>query len=443
MSRAIPTNIWGNENLNPITADVIQNHVEELKSKSEPNNVLKAGFNDSPGYGVQPDYKGRYDFFMSEYVQYDIEIPKELKAEFEFLKGFFRAENEGYNILRAKYKIDVREAIPPPQIAWSLANTTSEGETVLGTLGDFGLIIGKAKSRKSFYVSIALSAALSNNLVLNRFRGHLPHEQNEVVYFDTEQSKYYVQKAVKRICKQINEPEPHNLHAFHLRSLTPAERLQFIENEIYNNDKIGFVVIDGIKDLVTSINDESEATMIASKLLKWSEERNIYILVVLHQNKSDTNARGHIGTELINKAQTVLSVTKAEGDNDISIVEPQQCRDKEPEIFAFEINEFGLPVVAENFEIRTETVKNKFNVTDMGGFQMYSLLNEVYSKGNSFSYSELTIQIKIAYKNQFKKDIGTNRAKELITVCKNNNWILQDKPKAPYTLGKYQNDVDF
>ena len=35
MSKAIPTNIWDNEDLNPITADVIQNHVEELKSKSE------------------------------------------------------------------------------------------------------------------------------------------------------------------------------------------------------------------------------------------------------------------------------------------------------------------------------------------------------------------------------------------------------------------------
>lgn len=33
MSKAIPTNIWDNEDLNPITADVIQNHVEELEQK--------------------------------------------------------------------------------------------------------------------------------------------------------------------------------------------------------------------------------------------------------------------------------------------------------------------------------------------------------------------------------------------------------------------------
>lgn len=35
MSKAISANIWDNENLQPITADVIQKHVEQLKGKSE------------------------------------------------------------------------------------------------------------------------------------------------------------------------------------------------------------------------------------------------------------------------------------------------------------------------------------------------------------------------------------------------------------------------
>ena len=357
-----------------------------------------------------------------------------------------QSEQSVHEINRIRYKIDVNEVIPKPQIAWSLTNTKSKGEAILGTLGDFGLIIGKAKSRKSFFISIAVSTALGNDAILNRFKSYLPPDKNEVIYFDTEQSKYYVQKAVKRICTQVNQPEPKNLHAFHLRSLNPAERLQFIETEIYSNDNIGFVVIDGIKDLVTSINDESEATMIASKLLKWSEERNIYILTVLHQNKSDNNARGHIGTELINKAQTVLSVTKAENDSNISIVEPLQCRDIEPEIFAFEINEFGIPIIAENFEIRTETNKNKFDVTNIEDFKKYQLLTEVFSKGESFSYSKLVEQIVIAYKNQFKNSIGINRTKLLITDCSNNGWLKQEKDKAPYTLGAFQkveNDVIF
>ena len=347
---------------------------------------------------------------------------------------------------RKKYKIDVNEVIPKPQIAWSLTNTKSEGEAILGTLGDFGLVIGKAKSRKSFFVSIAVSTALGNDYILGRFKSYLPPNKNEVLYFDTEQSKYYVQKAVKRICTKVDQPEPKNLHAFHLRSLTPFERLKFIEDEIYSNNKIGFVVIDGIKDLVTSINDESEATMIASKLLKWTEERNLYILTVLHQNKSDLNARGHIGTELINKAQIVLSITKAENDVNISIVEPQQCKDKEPEAFAFEIDENGIPIEAENYELRTETNKNKFDVTNLPDYKKHQILNEVFSKGESFSYGKLVEQIQIASKNQFKNTIGTNRTKLLITDCTNKGWLMQEKYKAPYTLGTFQkvkNDMIF
>lgn len=363
----------------------------------------------------------------------DLSNPATILNHIEGLKASHQSERE-------KYKIDVREEIPRPQIAWSLRNTKTEDYATLGTLGDFGLIIGKAKSRKSFFINIAISTALGKDLILNRFKSYLPQDKNEVIYFDTEQSRYYVQMAVKRICTQINEPEPQNLTTFHLRSKSPSERLRFIEDEIYSNDKIGFVVIDGIKDLVNSINDESEATMIASKLLKWTEERNIYILTVLHQNKSDTNARGHIGTELINKAQTVLSITKAENDENISIVEPQQCRDKEPEIFAFEINEFGIPVIAENFELRTETKKNKFDVTDLAAHKKYQLLTEVFSKGESFSYSKLIEQLQIAYKNQFKSNLGMNRTKLLITDCSNNGWLLQEKAKAPYTRGEFKAD---
>lgn len=363
------------------------------------------------------------------------------ESEFQQRQNEIKIERiEQHKKERLKYKIDVNEAIPKPQIAISLANTKTDGFAILGTLGNFSVIIGKAKSKKSFFINIAVSTALSNDFILERFKSDLPHDKSEVLYFDTEQGKYHVQKAVKRICIQINQPEPENLHTYFLRSLTPSERLQFIENEIYSNNNVGFVVIDGIKDLVTSINDEEQATNIASKLLKWTEERNIHIVCVLHQNKSDTNARGHIGTELINKAETVLEVAKAENDTNISIVTPQQCRNKEPEVFAFEINDYEIPIIAENFELRTETKKNRFDVTNLEDFKKYQLLTEVFSKGESFSYGKLVEQIIIAYQSQFNSSIGTNRAKILITDCSNNGWLLQEKAKAPYTLGKFQED---
>lgn len=339
-------------------------------------------------------------------------------------------------LLAKTLEVNVKEKLQPPQIAWTLSNTKTNGYNILGTLGNFSLITGKAKSRKTFFISIAVSAAASKDLILNRFRGDLPPEQNEVLYFDTEQGKYHVQQALKRICEQIKIDEPSNLHVYSLRSKTPEERLQIIEALIYDNEKVGFVVIDGIRDLITSINDEEQASMISTKLLRWTEERNIHIVTVLHQNKSDNNARGHLGTELINKAETVLSVTKDEGNDSISIVEPQQCRNIEPETFAFEIAN-GLPAIPLNYEIKTETKKSSFDLTSLGDDIEYKILTEVFRNGTSFTYKNLITQIQLAYKKELKKALGKNKAVDLCTYCKNKGWLLQEKPKAPYTLGSF------
>lgn len=341
---------------------------------------------------------------------------------------------------RKQFLIDPLEELQPPQTAWGLKNTLNDEVAILGTMGNFSLIIGKAKAKKSFFVNIAVSCALSKDEILNRFIGELSKDKNQVIYFDTEQGKYHVQLAVKRICKQLNVSNPKNLKTYHLRSLTPAERLQFIESEIYSNDSIGFVVIDGIKDLVTSINDEAEATMITSKLLKWTEERNIHILTVLHQNKGDTNARGHIGTELQNKAETVLSITKAESNPEVSTMKAEACRNREPETFSFEINEDGLPVEVLNFEPSIKKEKG-FDIHNIEDYKLYKLLLECFSKESEINYSELVRKVKTAYSSQMSGSIGDNRAKDIISKCKDNEWLCQTEKKKPYTLLPFDDGI--
>ena len=62
--------------------------------------------------------------------------------------------------------------------------------------------------------------------------------------------------------------------------------------------------LDGIKDLITDINDAVQATQIMEHLMSLAQRGNCCIVNVLHQNKSesDRNMRGSIGTELTNKA---------------------------------------------------------------------------------------------------------------------------------------------
>ncbi len=361
--------------------------------------------------------------------------PKELLNNVSNLANGHREE------LRIKLEgleVKASDEIRPPETAW-IQDIEGREAVILGTLGNFSMIIGKAKSRKSFFLNIAVSAVLSDDKLMNQFKGCLPAGKNIVLYFDTEQSKYHVQKALQRICRQIHVEEPKSLKVFGLRSEPPSERLQLIEYAITSTENLGFVVIDGIKDLITSINDEAEATMIASKLLKWTEEQNIHIVTVLHQNKGDNNARGHIGTELVNKAETVLSVSKHEKDKEISTVEAEQCRNREPEPFAFRIvNE--LPALIEDFEFKQITSREKTALQELPTYRQRTILHTVFSKNESYMYGELVRQIKLTAEHEIGEKFGENRVKHFITHCKNEGWILQQGEKKAYTLASIVNE---
>jgi hypothetical protein len=368
-------------------------------------------------------------------------LNNDLREDFKDFDDFDEAQEaapEKANIknkaYRDTFRVSATEELKPPEIALSLYGS------ILGTLGNFSLIIGKAKAKKSFLICMVVAVALIDDLLHGIFQSSLPPGQDQVLYFDTEMSKYHVQLAVRRICSQIGISEPKNLHVFHLRSLPPAERLKFIEAEIYSNDNIGFVVIDGIKDLITSINDEDQASMIASKLLKWTEERNIHVVTVLHQNKGDTNARGHVGTELINKAETVLSVTVLEHDKEVSIVEPQQCRNREPESFAFKIDENGLPYIISEFETEKPKKESPNNIYALEYEKLYELISDAFSNDFEIKYAELVRRVKISYNKVIGLSIGDNKARDVISLCKGNGFVDQRAEREPYRLLPFSHD---
>ena len=241
--------------------------------------------------------------------------------------------------------------------------------------------------------------------------------------------------ALKRICTLVGIKEPTNLHVYGLRSLNPIERLELIEYAIYNTENLGIVFIDGIKDLITSINDEEQATMIVSKLMKWSEERNILITTVLHQNKGDNNARGHIGTELNNKAETVLSISKSTDNEMVSIVAPEMCRNLEPQSFAFEIDNNGIPYISD-FEINNKPLK-KLSKKELFETYKIEILTDIYNTSSDIGigYGQLLDHFKRAFLNKSTESIGDNNAKDYIKELIETSYILKSQTDNKYYLG--------
>jgi len=336
------------------------------------------------------------------------------------------------------YGIDILEVIPPPEIAWEIRDDNSEKFNTLGTLGNFSLIKGKAKSKKSFFINMAIATAVGKGLLQNKLRGPLKEDFNQVLYFDTEQSKYHVQKAVKRVCTQIGVGIPSNLNTYGLRKLSPSERLELVEYAIENTPDLGFVVIDGVRDLITSINDEGESTYMASKLLKWTETYNIHVIVALHENPGSEKARGHIGTELTNKAETVIALQVDKHNENISTVTPSFCRNESFKPFAFMITDDGLPQIIEDYEVQSKSSKKGFDVLTLSPTDKFQVLKEVFENGEGFQYSGLVTQIRLVLDKKYQgtKGKGVSKIKELITTAKKNEWLIQGGYGGAYKLGK-------
>lgn len=212
-----------------------------------------------------------------------------------------------------------------------------------GTLGNFSLVQGKAKSRKSYFLSAVTAAAACDHLVCETLRGYI--HPRKVIYIDTEQGDYHVSKAKKRIQEMAGMQTGVNYEHFkyfRFRSLdTNADRLKFVEFIFQTYSDIGFMVIDGIADVASKgVNDEEEATKIASKLLKWTADHNCHITVVLHENKNDRNAKGHLGAYLVQKAESTFSAKKSESNRDITEITPEYTRNIEPPAIEMTIGGF-------------------------------------------------------------------------------------------------------
>jgi hypothetical protein len=151
-------------------------------------------------------------------------------------------------------EVDPLAEIPEPPIVLKINSAT------VCTLGNFSLIIGKAKSKKTFLLSVLLSACVNNNRFMENIESIVPTD-GMVLFFDTEQSEYHLSRTIKRICKMAEIKNPANFKAYGLRKFTPIERLTLIEYAIHKTSNLSIVCIDGLRDLLTNgINDEAEAT---------------------------------------------------------------------------------------------------------------------------------------------------------------------------------------
>lgn len=221
------------------------------------------------------------------------------------------------------------------------------------------------------------------------------------------------------------------IESYSLRGYSPAQRLELIETAIHNTDNLAFVVIDGVRDLLTrGINDEEEATYISTKFLNWTQRRNIHIMVVLHMNKDNDNARGHVGTELQNKSESVISVSKSETDKSVSVVVPNYSKNMDFEPFAFTIDDTGVPVFTDMPE--KAAIKRSADPVDIMDQTHFEVLEKIFKKCPGYKLSAFKDQIRNGFSERNIR-FGENKARLYVTMYMNREWIKQEGQEYQYT----------
>lgn len=266
-------------------------------------------------------------------------------------------EQETEDRLRLEYilnecYIDPTEKLDHPPIALSYGEhsyQTSEGtltyDTPIGTYGNFSFIQGPPKTKKTFLTSLFSAAYLGGEC--DRFAGKIKgHNDGKILmHFDTEQGKFHAQRTFKRVLEMTGVGSE-RYKTYGLRGVGYKDRLRAIEIAIEDTKNLGLVIIDGIADLMSDVNNIEEANELVQKIMRLSQQYNIHIMTIIHSNFGSDKPTGHLGSAMEKKAETQIQLQKDDADSNIIKVSCKRSRNRAFDTFSFYVNKYGYPQMA-------------------------------------------------------------------------------------------------
>jgi len=259
-------------------------------------------------------------------------------------------QETNFNEIEKKCRVNTKELVLYPPIALSMGEVTlrtKNGAKIfpipLGTYGNFSFVSAPPKTHKTYFISLLASVYISGS---NRFGGDMRgfREDKCLVHFDTEQGKYHAQRVFSRVNDMAEiDKEEICYHTFALRTIGYKTRIEFIDYYLKKQENLGLVIIDGIADLCSDVNNIVEANEVVQRIMEWSANYNCHIICVIHSNWGSEKPTGHLGSFMEKKTETHIQLEK-NILNEIT-VKCKRSRGFAFENFSFKINDFGLPVI--------------------------------------------------------------------------------------------------
>jgi hypothetical protein len=351
-----------------------------------------------------------------------VEEVKEKKDDIQF-SNMTLSQKDVRHVLNnfESHRIRLSDHIPRPIPIIKL------GGKNIATVGDISTVTGQAKARKSYFLSAVLTAALNPNYYAGFLDVDLPPDRPKIIWIDTEQSKFWSQQILNRVKRSgVTEEEiDERIIYLNCRSLSTAQlkAITYVSLDSYAKES-AFMILDGSRDLVSSVNNEDESTQLSRWLPEIAAHYNCNITNVLHQNPSggsDSKMRGHLGTELMNKSEFVVQIVKHEKDKEVFIAKSMLSRDIGTDELCFTINDGLLEFTDAPVEAKNE--KLRF-MHDLPMSSLKNIIKSIFKMRSNYSKTNFVVALQAELMNTHGMSFGREKIdKEWLPFFENKGLV--------------------
>lgn len=216
-----------------------------------------------------------------------------------------------------------------------------QGENAVIFPHTINVIQGQAGVHKSRLAENICAAFLKLNGNQNELLGFSRLNFNAthtVVYVDTERNLSeqlpYALQSIQMKAGYNRADHPSNFEYISLLQINRKERFAALDEYLKHIKKSTnnplFIVLDVSTDCIEDFNKTDKSMELIDLMNMAINEHNVIFLCLIHENPKSDKARGHFGTELMNKASTVMQVgfekDDKQNDTDLIRVKYLKCR---------------------------------------------------------------------------------------------------------------------
>jgi len=223
-------------------------------------------------------------------------------------------------------------------------------------------ITGLPKSGKTFFTSMVMACCVHPQIMALERISDTPLR---VMWYDTEQSlnttKEIMVERIGRMTDHADNFPDEQFFVFNVRTASIEERRNMLSVAIANYHP-DLVILDGISDLLTDINDGPRTIELTEGLLLLANKHQCNITTVIHLNRTGDKSglRGWLGSVLLQKSYEVFNCNQISQTATLSVEQTFSRKYRSFETLYYEVDNDGIPSKMSKPDLQPRDAKGRW-----------------------------------------------------------------------------------